>query len=146
MEEQANKKRRAGPNYQVGDWVWLRLRPEQQGPGLGRKLRDRQGIYKIIGVMGSHNYRLDLGPNSSAHNVFHVDKLRPAGMDPFPSQKAHDYRPPPVMIDDQPEYEIEKILRERVTKEGRKEYQVNRRGYRRPTWETTENVENRYYY
>ena len=45
------------------------------------------------------------------------------------------------MIDDQPEYEIEKILRERATKEGRKEYPVKWRGYCRPTWETTENVE-----
>ena len=140
MEEQANQKRKAGPNYQPGDWVWLRLRPEQQGAGLGRKLRDRQGKYRIIEQVGSHSYRLDLGSSSTAHNVFHIDRLRPAGNDPFPSQILHDYRPPPVTINNEPEYEIEEILRDRV-KDGKKEYQVKWRGYRRPTWEPEDAVE-----
>ena len=141
MEEQANRKRQASPMYQPGDWVWLRLRPERQEGGLGRKLRERQGKYKVIEQVSSHTYRLDLGPKSTAHDVFHVDRLRPAGTDPFPSQVHHDYRPEPIVVGSEEEYEVEKILDAR-TKNGKLEYQVKWTGYQRPTWEPEDALQN----
>ena len=141
MENQANRKRRPSPSYQPGDWVWLQLRPEWGEKGLGRKLRDRQGKYKVLEQIDSHTYRLDLGAISNTHNVFHVDKLRPAGTDPFPSQICHDHQPPPIIVDGEEEYEVEKILKRRI-RDGKTEYQVKWRDYKRPTWEPEDALEN----
>lgn len=76
----------------------------------------------------------------AVHNVFHVDLLRPAGMDPLPSQIQDDYQPPPVQVDGQDEWKVEAILGERMTRKlGRRrrqlQYQIKWEGYARPTWE-----------
>jgi hypothetical protein len=138
METQANKHRQAAPTYKPDDDVWLKLRKQDNGNNFGRKLRDRNGRYKVLEQVTSHDYKLDIP--GKAHNTFHVDLLHPAGMDPLPSQALHDIRPPPVEVDGDLEYEVEKILR-RTTKNGQKGYMVKWTGYRRPTFELEEAIE-----
>ena len=61
--------------------------------------------------MRSHNFRLDTPPG--IRNVFHVDKLRAASTNPFPSQVSNDNHPGPTIIgneDGTHEYDVEKIL------------------------------------
>jgi hypothetical protein len=44
------------------------------------------------------------------HPVFHVSLLEPASANSLPSQLASQPEPPPVIIDNQQEWEVEEIL------------------------------------
>ncbi|KAL2885051.1 retrovirus polyprotein, partial [Ceratocystis lukuohia] len=97
MEEAANEKRRPHRDYQPGDWVWLTLRKEHFGPGLGRGLQSKHIRCKVKEKVGSHTYKLDV-PGSTAHDTYHADRLRPAADDAFPSQTTHDDCPGPIAL------------------------------------------------
>ncbi|KAL5627770.1 hypothetical protein BROUX41_003923 [Berkeleyomyces rouxiae] len=74
-------------------------------------------------------------PGTTAHDVYHADRLRSAANDAFPSQKTHDDRPAPMGVINGEEYwEVEKILGER-TSNGVKQVKVKWKGYVRPGWE-----------
>ena len=92
--------------------------------------------------MGSHNFRLDTPPG--IRNVFHVDRLRAASADPFPSQVSDDSHPGPTIIgneDGTHEYNVERILKKRKSGRGN-QYLVKCKDYARPTWEPTSAMEN----
>jgi hypothetical protein len=136
QEIAANRKRVPAPAYRVGDMVWLDLR-NIKGTRPSKKLSDQHAQYKVTEVISGHAYRLDVP--TGVHNVFNVRLLRPAAMDPFPSQQLDDTQPPPIMVDDEEEYGVEKIMDERMKrKRGRgapkKEYLVKWTGYHTPTW------------
>ena len=88
----------------------------------------------------AHAYELDLPPSIKIHPVIHIRYLlRPREAKRFPDRLA-DYRPPPTIIDNEPEYEVEKILQKRVRKYGkgsRVEYLIHWKGYpsEEDTWE-----------
>ena len=104
-----------------------------------KKLDNRSAKFTIIEVVSPSAYRLDTPPG--IHNVFNVDLLRPAADDPLPSQVVDDPQPPAVLVDDEEEWQVEKILRKRQKKlpgRGRRirlEYLVKWQGYADPTWE-----------
>ena len=64
--------------------------------------------------------------------------LRTASTDPLDSQITDDNQPGPVIVGDEEEYEIERILKDRTVRKGRgsrKQYLVKWTGYAEPTWE-----------
>jgi hypothetical protein len=67
------------------------------------------GPYPIIGMKGS-SYEIELPQGSSAHNVFHADKLRPIPTETFPGQKLAGPEPTTLADDGVPEWEVDKIL------------------------------------
>ena len=85
-------------------------------------------------MLGSHNYRLDTPPG--IHNVFHTRLLRPVKSNPLPGQRISDPQPPAILVDDEEEYEIEKILDQKAAR-GRnaQQYLIKWKGYDHPTWE-----------
>lgn len=65
--------------------------------------------------MVEHLYRVDMGPNFKASNIFHADRLRRAPDDPLPRQRNNE--PEPEVVDGNIEYEVEKILSSRVSRD-----------------------------
>jgi hypothetical protein len=146
MKKFADRKRGPTPEFEIGDKVLLdasnfpSIRPS-------RKLGERRyGPFKIIEKLSDLNYRLELPPNWKIHPVFHVDKIRKYHEDP---NNPNYSEPPPDLIDDHEEYEVEKILDAQYRKgRGKKKktllWLVQWKGYhsKDATWEPYENLKN----
>ena len=66
----------------------------------------------VLKVISNHSYRLDTPPG--IHNIFYTSLLKRAADNPFLNQRRGDFRPPVVMVDREEEWEMERVLRERV--------------------------------
>ncbi|OJD09782.1 hypothetical protein ACJ73_10094 [Blastomyces percursus] len=131
QEDRTNEQRDPAEQYKVGDLVWLNLK-NIRTTRPSRTLDYRHAKYKVLEVVGSHNYRLNTPPG--IHDVFHTSLLRRAATDPFPSQKTSDWQPPGIVGEDNElEWEIEEILDERPRGRGR-QFLVKWVGYDRPSW------------
>ena len=84
QEDQANKRRSTPSTYKVGDKVWLHLKNFTTNRPC-KKLDWLHGKYTITRAFpNSHVYELDVLRN--VHKKFHTSLLRPAAIDPLPSQ------------------------------------------------------------
>ncbi|WVY89838.1 hypothetical protein V8G54_035352 [Vigna mungo] len=81
MVRQANKKRKP-MTFEVGDWVFLKIRPHRQSTmptRLHSKLAARYfGPFQIIQKVGETAYKLQLPETARIHPVFHVSQLKKA--------------------------------------------------------------------
>jgi hypothetical protein len=72
------------------------------------------------------------------HPVFHVELVRPAAIDPLPSQVVDDTQPPPLLVDGEEEYKVKCILavwRRKVGRGYRDKALVKWKGWAQQTWE-----------
>ena len=88
----------------------------------------REGPYEILEVRQPNVYRLKI-PNSwrNVHDVFHASLLTPY-------RETSEYgptipRPPPDIIEGEPEYEVEAIINHRTTHRGQRQYLTRWKGY-----------------
>lgn len=89
MKERADGKRR-DVTYEVGEMVYLKLRPYRQTSVARRgnqKLAPRlNGPFEILERIGQVAYRLKLPPTSTVHPVFHVSQLKRVIGDQVPTR------------------------------------------------------------
>jgi hypothetical protein len=117
-----------GQTFKIGDKVWLEghnLRTEQPTAKLVPK---HHGPFPIKKVLSPITYQLTLPSTWKIHDVFHVDLLTPYIEMDF--HGPNYTRPPPDLINDEEEYEVEQVLSSRRHGKGRKiQYLVKWKGY-----------------
>lgn len=136
MKRFYDRRHTPSPDYKPGDLVYLdatHLRSDRPS----KRLDDRRfGPFKVIEKVGTRAFRLILPPSwSRIHPVFHTALLHPYHP-PVSSLQQQPPAPPPVLVGDHYELEVETILDER-TRRGRVEYLVKWKGLPREenTWE-----------
>ena len=105
--KQADKHCRKGVELRIGDRVWMDARNiTTQRPS--KKLDwKRLGPYEITEVISPWAYRLDLPMDIHIHPVQPISRLNKASSNPLPGQI--ESAPPPVIVDGEEEYEVERI-------------------------------------
>jgi hypothetical protein len=132
----ANEKRSPEIKYQVGDQVMLstvnrRREYKQTGDGRVAKLMPRyDGPYYILKARPeTSTYTLDLPDSTNIFPTFHASQLKPFipnNNDTFPSRKMVE--PDPILVDNQEEQFIERILDAKKVRNSYK-YLVRWRGF-----------------
>jgi hypothetical protein len=79
--------------FEVGDWVFLRIQPYKQMSLKQQKKENKlapkhYGSYKVLQRIGSMAYKLELPPSSCVHPVFHVSFLKKVIGNNIPVQKT----------------------------------------------------------
>ncbi len=124
--------------FKVGDQVLLNLKDYQSTE---RALHPRyEGPFTIIEKLSPVTFKLKLPPKYRAyHPVFHASKLATYNESMIVGQKKP--APGPVIVDEEEEFEVEKIVQHRIVR-GKTEYYVQWKGWGRDhdSWETEANV------
>ncbi len=61
----------------------------------------------------SNAYKLELSENLRVHPTFHVSLLKPVSRDASRPNQEHNSRPPPELVHNEPEFEVEVVLKSR---------------------------------
>ena len=90
----------------------------------------RYGPFKVLEKIGASAYKLELPPSMSRiHPVFNEVLLHPYKKPHYESQQNLN-RPEPIIVDQEPEWEVEEILASRYNRRRRRaEYLVHWKGY-----------------
>jgi hypothetical protein len=119
MKRQHDKHVKPSRQYQPGDRVYLdasKIKTTRASKKLDAKFH---GPFKVISAIGKSAYKLELPPGWGIHDVFHESKLKPAHEPQFPKQKETRPRPPPMIVDENEEHEVEEVQGVR-NKQGKK--------------------------
>ncbi|KAK2464151.1 hypothetical protein APHAL10511_003844 [Amanita phalloides] len=123
------------PDYQPGDQVWLEATHISSNRP-SKKLDDRRfGPFSVLQKVGQRAYQLQLPASWKIHPVFHTSLLRPY-RPPTTAIQHRPLPPPPILVGDHLEQEVEAVLDERHRR-GRIEYLVKWKNLPREenTWE-----------
>ena len=111
-QERWARAKKEGQKFQMGDLVWLEgrnLKIDQPSNKLAAK---RYGPFPVAQVLSPVTYQLTLPEQWKIHPVFHVDLLTPYKETAF--HGPNYMRPPPDLINNEEEYEVEQILNSRI--------------------------------
>ena len=128
------------PQFEIGDRVYLEREKHPKGQPTSKLAPKRDGPYEILEKVAPMNYRLKLTKRDKRHPIFHVDRLRPAkAAKVVPNREFPE--PPPIVVDEEEEYEVEKVLDSHVQNK-KFEYRIKWKGYPDSdnSWEPLENV------
>jgi hypothetical protein len=143
---EANKHRR-NIQYNLGDLVFISTEHLNPTGSSSNKLMYKYiGPYRITRRISNVTYEVLLPRNSKLHNVFYVNRLRKfyPRLTQFADDDGRDIEPPPTIIDNDYEWEIEDIINHRMNKKKQREYLVKWSGYTsiHNSWEPIDNLMN----
>jgi len=141
MTRYYNRRRSLAPMFQPGDRIYLDTSDiKTTCPSLKLSHR-RLGPFEIEHQVGPLAYRLKL-PHGlrQLYPVFNMVKLSTAPDDPIPGRKPHA-PPPPIVVDGEPEWEVEEVLDSRWHRR-RFQFLIKWKGFSREhnSWEVASNV------
>ena len=141
-KENYDQHRKPDPNLKSGDMVWF-LPRNVRTTRPSRKLDYKKiGPFEILDKTGMNTYRLKCPPTMKIHNNIHISLLEPYYDNQFPSQRQEP--PPPIIIDGEPEYELEEIIDSRLH-HAKLQYRAKWKGYspeHDKVWYPANNFEN----
>jgi len=143
---EANKHRR-DIKYNVGDLVFISTEHlNQKGASSNKLMYKYIGPYRIVRRISDVTYEIQLPSSSKLHPVFYVNRLRKfyPRLTQFADDDGHDIEPPPTIIDNDYEWEVDDIISHRTTQSGKREYLVKWSGYTsiHNSWEPVDNLVN----
>ena len=121
----------------MGQKVLLNVKNFTLPEGLTPKFMSKfAGPFAIVERVFKDVYKLELPPKIKVHPTFHVSLLKPFKEDTLWPDRKQVIRPPPDLVGDHLEYEVEGILKCRNHKRKGKEYLVKWQGYheKEATW------------
>jgi hypothetical protein len=104
-------KSRQKVNFEEGDEMWLNIKNCQLPKGLSHKfLGPYVGPFKMLEKKFPNTYKLQLPENLKVHPIFHVLFFKPVSRDASRPNREHNSRPPPNLIHNELEFEVEVML------------------------------------
>ena len=141
INEAARGNRTIPSQHHIREQVWLEGK-NLKFPHQATKLNPKcYGPFKIIKEISPVAYQLQLPPLWNIHPMFHASLLPPYHK--TPSHGPNFSRPPPDLIDNEEEYEVEQIKAHRsFSRSKRLQYLIKWKGYPESdnTWEDTTDV------
>ncbi len=117
-------------NFEEGDEVWLNIKKFQLLEGLNHKfLGPYASPFKVLEKKFLDTYKSKLPENLKVHPIFHVSLLKLVTRDASRLNWKHNSRPPPDLIDNETEFEVEAVLRSRQLRGREREYLVKWKRY-----------------
>ncbi|SJL06748.1 uncharacterized protein ARMOST_10090 [Armillaria ostoyae] len=115
MKAQYDKHKRPSHEYHAGDLVWLDT-TNLHLPRPKKKLDDKHvGPFRILEKTGASTYKLKLLPHWKIHPRFNKKLLTPYTPPTFPNQEQPP-SPPPDLIEDKEQWELEEVLNSKTCK------------------------------
>jgi transposase InsO family protein len=134
-----NRKVKKAPRFKKGNQVWLLRRNIKTTRPSDKLDYKRLGPFRIAKKIGKAAFRLKLPASMRIHPVFHVSLLEPFRPNDIPGRTQDPS--PPVIVDNQEEFEVEEILDSRIRR-GKLQYFVHWKDWpiSSRTWEPQENL------
>src|SRR6266851_8136053 len=114
--------------YSIGEQVWLEGTNLKQIEGTPKLSPRQYRPFRVAAKVSHVAYRLELPETWSIHNVFHASLLTPYCE--TPEHGPNFLQPPPDIIDEEPEWEVERFIKEcTFGRWKKKQYLVRWKGY-----------------
>jgi hypothetical protein len=130
--------------FQEGEEVWLNIKNFRLPEGLSHKfLGPYVGPFKVLEKKLFDTYKLELSENLRVHLTFHVSLLKQVARNASRPNREHNSRPPPDLVHNEPEFEVEAVLKSRQLRGQEREYLVKWKGYHpiEASWVNESNME-----
>jgi hypothetical protein len=107
-------KSRQEVNFEEKDEVWLNIKKFRLPEGLSHKfLGPYTSPFKVSEKKFFDIYKLELPENLKVHPTFHVSLLKLVSHHASRPNREHNSRPPPDLTHNEPEFEVEVVLKSR---------------------------------